>query len=193
MYQSSTPEKGFALLLSVIVSSIVLAIGIAILQVSVNQINLASTARESEIAFQAASAGVDCMWYHRNELASDYTVALSAPADRLPAINCYDQSQVPDDVEQDVYSGAGVRNNFKYEFDLGSPAHCVRLDMHVINAYQGDVTVNFPGNEGVGNNGTKTCSQNRICTVLFATGHNRDCANVGTSIFSVQRELTVEF
>lgn len=50
-------EGGFALLLALIVSSVVLAIGISILNISVNQINLSATARESEFSFQAAHIG----------------------------------------------------------------------------------------------------------------------------------------
>jgi hypothetical protein len=185
-------QKGFALLLSVIVSSIVLAIGIAILQISVNQINLASTARESEIAFQTASAGVDCMWYHRNTFASQYTNSGTLSAQ---LIDCFGQASMsPVAVSQDNTDPDGVINNFRYQFDMGTRQQCVVLDMYVMNAYTGTgpVTKTF-ANEGVGNNGTKTCLANKTCTVLFSTGHNRSCASLSTSIFSVQRELTVEF
>lgn len=57
-------NKGFTVLFSVIVSSIVLAIGISIANITLKQIIISSAGRESQIAFYAADSGAECAIYH---------------------------------------------------------------------------------------------------------------------------------
>ena len=188
-------KNGFALLLAIIVSSIVLAIGVSLLQISVNQINLASTARESEIAFQSASAGEECMQYWRYFEPNFTTTATQNVA---PSVQCFGAS---------AHSGAksirtnfggtpstGYTDHFTYEFSLGNKSTdaCIQVEMYVMNAFGASITQSF-SNAAVGNNGSKTCNVGGTCTVLISTGYNRSCTTLGTDIFSVQRELTLEF
>jgi hypothetical protein len=184
-----TSDKGFALLLTLIISSVVLAIGLSILEISINQINLSSTARESEIAFQAAHAGVDCVWYWRNERSSSYTAQSGTPA----AIDCFNGSVTADAPIDLSETTDGHARRFSYEFEWGSPLRCTQVDMYVLNATGvDDVTINFTST-AVGDNGVKTCSSGTVCTVLVSSGYNRSCSDLTSSIFTVQRELTVEF
>lgn len=183
-------EGGFALLLALIVSSVVLAIGISILNISVNQINLSATARESEFSFQAAHAGVDCLKYWRSEKASEYTAQSGSPSN--PSINCFGAGPVETSSSRVKGDSNGTVDAFFNKFQWGSPLRCTSVDMYVINAYGGDVSTTFL-NEGVGVNGVKTCDEGYVCTVLVSDGYNRACDDVSSSIFSIQRELTVEF
>ncbi len=191
-------NSGFALLLSLIISSVVLAIGVSILHISVNQINLAATARESELAFQAAHAGIDCQWYWRIERAFEYVTA-TAPTEN-PNISCFGENSIADPDEPEVQrfpptSGTGYVDQFLNTFQWGSPARCTRTAMYVLNntGQLTNMSVTFPNHEGVGNNGVKVCDAGSVCTVLISAGHNRACDELESTIFSVQRELTVEF
>jgi len=56
-------KKGFALLVSVIFMSVMLALGLAISSLGYKQQILASTAVESQYAFYAADAGMECALY----------------------------------------------------------------------------------------------------------------------------------
>lgn len=56
-------KKGFTLLYAVIVSSIILAASISIINISLKQYKLSALSRESQIAFYAANTGVDCAVY----------------------------------------------------------------------------------------------------------------------------------
>ena len=56
-------SRGFTLLYAVLVSSILLAIGIAIFEITVRELRLSSIVRESEYAFYAADSGVECALY----------------------------------------------------------------------------------------------------------------------------------
>ena len=60
---SKIHNAGFALLFASLIGSLVLAIGIAILGVTIKQITLASAGRESQHAFYAADSGVECANY----------------------------------------------------------------------------------------------------------------------------------
>lgn len=57
-------NKGYTLLFAVLVSSIVLAIGISILNISKKEFLLASSARESTSAFYAADSGLECAMFN---------------------------------------------------------------------------------------------------------------------------------
>lgn len=57
------PSRGFTLLYAVLISSILLAIGIAIFEITVRELRLSSIVRESQYAFYAADSGIECALY----------------------------------------------------------------------------------------------------------------------------------
>ena len=189
-YKEQKKDSGFALLLALIISSVVLAIGVSILHISVNQINLSATARESEFAFQASHAGIDCQWYWRNEKAAEYLMSGSGSSN--PDVTCFGQN--PIDTGRQIVaptSGTGNGDAFFNMFQWGSPARCTIVGMYILQPTT-DMTVLFQ-NKGIGTDGLKSCSAGNVCTVIVSDGYNRGCGEIDGSIFSVQREITVEF
>lgn len=61
--QKKIQEKGFTILFAVLVSILVLAVGASIVNLSLKQILLSGSARESQFAFYAANTGVECALY----------------------------------------------------------------------------------------------------------------------------------
>lgn len=57
-------QKGFTLLLAVLISGIVLSIGLAIFNLTFKELRLSSAGRESQFAFYAADSGIECGLYH---------------------------------------------------------------------------------------------------------------------------------
>ncbi len=57
-------NKGYTLLFAVLVSSLVLAVGISILEVSKKEFLLAAAARESTSAFYSADSGLECAAFY---------------------------------------------------------------------------------------------------------------------------------
>ncbi len=53
-------ERGFTLLMAVLVASIMLSLGYAIFNIAVKELVLSSSGRESQFAFYAADSGVEC-------------------------------------------------------------------------------------------------------------------------------------
>lgn len=197
-------QNGFALLLAMIVSSVVLAIGVSILNISINQINLSATARESEFAFQAAHAGVDCMWYWRYKRASVYKASDAAASPQPSDIQCFGHTPRTGPTEfgetKTNVTGGYVRF-FHQMFEWGNdndpvyPKRCTVSDLYVMNAVTANIVdYDFSSvNIGVGDNGKKDCDLGNVCTVIISRGYNRDCDEINSSIFSIQREIVVEF
>lgn len=66
MFKNTQKNKGYTLLFAVMVSSLVLAVGISILNISKKEFLLSSSARESITAFYAADSALECAVYFDN-------------------------------------------------------------------------------------------------------------------------------
>ncbi len=185
-------EQGFALLLSIIISSIVLAIGVSLLHLSISQINLASNARESEIAFQSSHAGIDCLWYWRNDNTTKTSFTTSAGA---PQLNCFGSNSIANVHQPTINQSGGIADQYDYTFNWSSNDRCTQVTMYIMRSSSLAVMLWDLSsiNEGIGTNGVKSCDADGICTIIVSRGYNRACANIGTSIFTIQREITFEF
>lgn len=62
-YIPHTRERGYVLLLSILVSGIILSIGVGIANITLKGLVLSSTSRESQFAFYAADGGNECALY----------------------------------------------------------------------------------------------------------------------------------
>jgi len=56
-------NRGFTLLIAVLVSGILLSLGVAIYNIASKEVTLSSSGRESQFAFYAADSGVECALY----------------------------------------------------------------------------------------------------------------------------------
>ncbi len=60
---SHKKEKGFAMLFAVLVSSVLLSVGVSIFNLTIKDLVLSSSGRESQFAFYAADTGIECAIY----------------------------------------------------------------------------------------------------------------------------------
>lgn len=169
---------GFALLLTIIVVSVTLAIGLSILNITLKQYTLATIARDSELAFHAASAALDCAL----EAERSYTPP-TIPGN-LP-VSCVNQ----DTNMSGSTSDGGKTRTFSHTFtwNAGGTSVCSEFDVVVMDATDGTYTKSFTAQ-----NISRTCNDGLICTTVFARGYNRAC-NERDSLRTVQRELTQQF
>jgi Tfp pilus assembly protein PilX len=58
-----TPQRGFTLLIAVVLTSVLLSVGLALLDIALKQVTLSSTARQSQYAFYAADSAMECALY----------------------------------------------------------------------------------------------------------------------------------
>ena len=84
--------KGFTLLFAVIISSLLLSIGVAILDLALKQFSLSSTGKNSQVAFYAADNGLECgLFWDRNASgvsAASVFATSSQSGNQTGAVNC---------------------------------------------------------------------------------------------------------
>lgn len=199
--QKNDSKKGFALLMTLIVVTIVISIGLTVLDLSTKQIRLAANAKDSEIAFHAANAGMECARYWRrqsNDLMENGDQI--NPSCFLGSVRTLSSTNNP--LRIDDFSGTGEVYKYVYSFSWASNTRCSEVTTLVASstAPGPGVTINnmtnlidgYPG----GVSDTKTCAAGEHCTVLSVRGYNKPCNSNGTAptgYGTVQREVLLQF
>ncbi|XKT74772.1 MAG: pilus assembly PilX N-terminal domain-containing protein [Patescibacteria group bacterium UBA2163] len=114
-YRVQKPERGFTLLIAVLVSSILLALGFAIFNIAAKEVVLSASGRESQFAFYAADSGIECALYW------DYEQdAFSATSPRQP--ECAGGETTNYNVDFDADTGVYTTTfSFSLEESLSGP------------------------------------------------------------------------
>ena len=122
---SKKNEDGFALLIALIVVGVVLSVGLTILDLSIKQVRLSTNAKESELAFQAANAGMECARYWRREEADAMELGQSITP------TCFDES-ADSNSRSEITSGVtGDGEVFQYQYEFtwgGTEVRCTRIN-----------------------------------------------------------------
>ncbi len=87
-------ERGFTLIIAVLVASLLLAIGFSLANFAVKQLIISSTGRESQFAFYAADSGIECAFYWDFKYGVSSAFATSSSS-QTPAIVCNGQTIQP--------------------------------------------------------------------------------------------------
>ncbi len=196
-------NSGFALLLTLVVISIILAVGLTLLQITMKQLSLSAIARESEIAFYAASTGLECMQYWRSSppiraaLLQESWDGVAYDSDVPVYLECADSSpvtyeEVTNMIDDKVY-GYKYAYNLSYNPLVTTDDTCVETTMFLIDLREeaSPVVEDISDlNEGLAE---ISCDEGNVCTTIFSRGYNRPCGYGLNSIFTVQRELTIEY
>lgn len=183
--------RGFALLITLVVVSIVLAVGLSLLQVTMKQLSLSSMARESEIAIYAANTGLECMQYARAHKRDEF---ISGPA-TPPDVDCADTDSNPEHTsETTLINGDSGVFLYKYAYQYDLPANETCVDVSLYMADMREATADIGEDISAQNEGLPiiSCREGTVCTTIFSRGYNRPCDQLN-SIFTVQRELTIEY
>lgn len=186
-------ERGFALLMTLIVVTIVIAIGLTVLDLSTKQVRLAANARDSEIAFHAANAGMECARYWRNQS----SVLMESGAAISPT--CFTGGSLFSNNKTTISSDSnGAVYKYDYSFTWAGGNRCSEITTLVASAVAlgSGITISnmntlIPGYPG-GIPDTKTCNAGERCTVLSVRGYNKPCGST-TGYGTVQREVLLQF
>lgn len=189
-------QSGFALLIALVVVSALLSIGLVILDLSIKQVRLAATTRDSEVAFHAANAGKECAQYwRRNE-----TGAMSAGADTGP-LECFGQTigavsdtRAATPLVDNTNDGNAYVYNYEFTWNGGERCSSMTTLVVVAEASGNGVRVSnvrslIPGYPTAG---TLDCAAGSQCSVVAAKGYNKSCAQKN-SFGTIERELLLNF
>jgi hypothetical protein len=180
-------HDGFALLITIVVISVVLAVGISLLNITVKQISLSITGRDSEVAFHAAQGGVECVQQLLNNN-PDYIAGVELPSG-AGSISCLGQTgamSIDNDNPQTDVDEYSFRIGWDNDDDLGDDV-CTEVDMYLMDARGGALTNVTFVDQGLE---SADCEDGEYCAVVFSRGFNRPC-NELDSLRTVQREITI--
>ena len=182
--------------MALLVVGVLITIGLSVVELTIKQVQLATTARDSEIAFHAANAGMECSRYWRRERATEMETGASISP------SCFGISSLspitPTSLSGDISAGTGEAYLYNYNFTWGTDLdRCTEVTTLVASSSITGVTdlvVNnmatyFPGyTDGT----TKSCEPGARCTVMSVRGYNRPCSGI-TNYGTVQREVLLQF
>lgn len=184
-------ENGFALLITFVVVSVVLAIGLSLLFVTTKQYLLAVTANESEKAFQAANVGLECMRWHRAQ-PTTLAALLREGSTGAPSLDC--AGETPNSPPGAQTSTLYNQNNqffYKYWYSYTTDQEqCIETSLYIADVR----TATSDFDQAVSGEGLASisCTAGTFCTAIFSRGYNRPCDQL-SSIFTIQREITIEY
>src|SRR6056297_27820 len=161
-------QSGFALLITIVVISVVLAVGISLLNITVKQISISITGRDSEVAFHAAQAGAECIRQLLND--SDYFLGNPLPGSIACVGSTHTLTRDEDNPESNV-------DEYSFEVswdndDDGESDVCTQADFYLLDARGGALTNVTFIDQGIP---SKDCSGGDICYAAFSRGYNRPC------------------
>lgn len=187
-----TSQSGFALLMTLIVVTVVISIGLSVLDLSIKQVRLSTNARDSEIAFHAANAGMECARFWRRSSSVEME-----SGDSISPL-CFSAAPSLNTVSEIITNVSGDGEVFKYDymFTWGSTAtRCSQVTTLVAAATPAGsgltvtniqtLVLGYPGT-------TLSCGASERCTVISVRGYNKPCSNVSDN-GTVQREVLLQF
>lgn len=199
-------ESGFALLITLVVVGVVLSVGMTILDLSIKQVRLSTNAKESEIAFHAANAGMECARYWRRAEADKMEIG------DVVSPSCFDQSPNPNTVSAIPAGALGDANPhvvgdgkaFKYSYDFTwGPTNdrCTKINTLVASSssqglgmtitHMKDIFTGYPTTTA-DPDPSSFCEPGSRCTVISVKGYNRPCSTAN-GYGTVEREVLLQF
>lgn len=184
-------QDGITLLITLIVMGVLLGVSTSLLNVTLKQFQLSGITLSSEVAFQAASAGMECALFYDHPGPSDPPGPFDVPGDgstRAPAtISCMEDSDTDS-------NPAGSGDQQEFQFDWGTAPNQVCTKIIVTKFYE---DLGFDG-DAVGPNvaiGGVTyrplpCPEGSVCTIVQSRGYNVACTAIPTAGRVVEREYT---
>jgi Tfp pilus assembly protein PilX len=112
-------NKGFTILFAVIVSSLVLAVGISIANITLKQILISASGRDSQVAFYTADSGSECAIYYDLIEKTFPTSTESSPS--IDNIDCMETSGAP------IVVVDGGISNATSTFTVGQGVACAKV------------------------------------------------------------------
>ena len=180
-------QSGFALLMALIVVSVVVSIGLSVLDLTMKQVRLSTNSKDSETAFHAANAGLECARYWRTTESDVMEVGGVITPD------CFG---VPT-MTPVITNLAGI-NAYVYEMEatwgVSSALRCSQMTILVITSdLSASTTVNNMQTimPGYPYGTTKECRPGARCTAISVRGYSRSCGEINAR-GTVQREVLLE-
>jgi Tfp pilus assembly protein PilX len=185
-------RSGLALLLAIIVVSVVVSIGLSVLDVSIKQLQLSTNYKDSEIVFHAVNAGLECARYIRVSESDDIESGGNVSSSCFgTGVDVVDSDTVSSGVTDGVVHSYDLEASWGDEGQRCSKMKIVAFDpttsnqpMSVAGSKMEELIPGYPY-------GDKDCDAGALCTVISVQGFNRECGSINEA-GTIQREVLLE-
>lgn len=186
MIQTKREKSGFALLMTLLLLGVVIGVTLSIVELTLRQVRLTIDGRDAEIAFQAASAGVECA--QRIARNADSAVVAGGDLD----FDCF-ETNVGAATNISGLNSDDNNSLRRYRSEIDWNNRCTEIDLIAVITDEDDVTIsniqsqifNYPDSSW-------QCFAGSTCFVVATAGYNVPCAdkdNLGV----LKREMLLEF
>ena len=162
-----------------------------LLDIALRQLSLSSISKDSEAAFHAAHAGIECA--RLRDTASGITPyaipyqSLSDPYSIVPCMGAKMSSEV-----RDIDSKSGGFNNnqkalYQYEYDWAGLCSSISVYKYY-KADDGDSNTVGPDRSEEVTDLKTPCPENSTCTIIKSRGYSDECDNIGLP-GTIEREV----
>lgn len=181
--------------MTLVVVTVLISIGLAVVELTLKQVRLSTNAKESEAAFHAANAGVECARYIRR-IAST-TMETGGDLTILDDNNyeCFSAARYTNVKTNLLSSSDGNVYMYTYGFTWGAKPRCSMMSTIVMAASPTGSGLSLNVGQyipGYPSATSKTCNPGERCTVLSSHGYNRTCDSIG-GYGSIEREVLLQF
>lgn len=191
-FKINSHESGFALLMTLIVVGVILSVGVSLLDISIKQVRLSTNTKDSEIAFHAANAGMECARFWRRNEADDMERGEAIDVD------CFGVAPSTMVLTEIIDDPAGLVSKYEYKFSWGTTnPRCTKINTLVVNAYPFQEGLTVPEGTvkthvvGYPKDASFVCEAGGRCSIISVKGYNKKCENT-TSYGTVEREVLIE-
>lgn len=185
-------ERGIALLVTLLIMTAILGVSSSLLNVTLKQYQFSSIGLQSEMAFHAANAGMECLMYHDhlNYPTSKFDVNGDGSG-TAPESNVSCMGQSSNDL---VNGGAAVESGEEQRFQFswrdtnvsGSPTLCTDVSIYKYFNNGSSQDMSAPLGRAA------SCAPGVTCTVIKSRGYNVPCGATNTAR-TIERELTQRY
>jgi hypothetical protein len=178
-----TQQDGITLIITLLLMGVLLGVTTSLVNITLKQYQFSSISYDSEVAFQAANAGMECAQYHDWEgSAQTFEVGQSRSS-----ISCFGQPSMNDMITNPANIPNGGEQRFR--FTWGDPEVCSEVSVFKFNGVGAGGTPIAP--RGVDVRPGEPCPNGSVCTYIEARGYNTSCESIDQSPRVVEREYTL--
>lgn len=174
-------QDGITLLITLLLMGVLLGVSSSILNITLKQFQLSGIAYQSEVAFQAANAGLECAQFHDWENNSFDVPGNGNLNGSAASVACMQEPAA-----SDILGAAGSGDEQKFRFSWGTPEVCSEFSVYKYYNETGDEPM--PADIRA-----EPCTMGSECTVIKARGYNVACGQIGGGGRVVEREYTIVY
>lgn len=167
-------QKGITLLVALLLMGVLLGVSASLLNITLKQYQLSGVSYASEVAFQAAMAGMECALY-QDWIHNEFDVPGDGTDQASPVgINCMEENS------SSPPAASGEEQLFQFDWE----GVCTNVSVYKYHSESSPVNVLV---EGVVE---KVCPAGSECTVIQSRGYNVECGDIDSGARVVEREYT---